>query len=212
MKKDYIKRIGGWQVWVEVYKDYVIKTPKSKKEIKETIKRYLDAIGKPEELKERTQKMIEDINNSTKIIKKSKIPFKILGNLEFLDKGKIKQKRAIVLQNKLDSLVKKDKIKEAKKLIDKSINFLIELWKYGIHEKTFKIESNLGIIDNKIVLLDLFELTNKKEKVKKQLKKKNWDKSRSWIDKIPEKLHLYTIKQIKKKLTIKNLNKYWRSK
>ncbi|MAG50558.1 hypothetical protein CL621_02875, partial [archaeon] len=98
---------------------------------------------------------------------------------------------------------------KAKKLIDLSINLMIKLWRYGIHEKTFKFTSNIGVINKDAVLLDIFELTDNKMKVKKQIKKKPWDKFERLSKEMPEDLARYFIKQANKKFTIINLNKNW---
>ena len=65
-----VKRLGGWQCWVDVHRDYVIKTPKNREEIKEEVKKFLAWKNKLEGLDKRTNKMISDIKDSTKIIKK----------------------------------------------------------------------------------------------------------------------------------------------
>ncbi len=199
-----IKRIGGWQCWINFYKDYVIKTPKTKEEIEENVSRYLRSINKIERLEKIVKTMLNDIKKSTKIINSSKIPKRLLGDVEFLEKGKVKQKRAIVLSEALTN-----SSNEAKELIKKTTSFLIELWKYGIHEKTFKIWSNYGVLDKRIILIDLFELTNNKEKVKKQIQKRKWNRPEKFRKILSEKLTNYFINELDKKLTIKNLNKYW---
>ncbi|MDP7521166.1 MAG: hypothetical protein QF567_02945 [Candidatus Pacearchaeota archaeon] len=199
-----IRRIGGWQCWIDFYEDYVIKTPKTKEEIEENVSRYLRSINKIERLEKIVKTMLNDIKKSTKIINSSKIPKRLLGDVEFLEKGKVKQKRAIVLSEALTN-----SSNEAKELIKKTTSFLIELWKYGIHEKTFKIWSNYGVLDKRIILIDLFELTNNKEKVKKQIQKRKWNRPEKFRKILSEKLTNYFINELDKKLTIKNLNKYW---
>ena len=199
-----IRRIGGWQCWIDFYEDYVIKTPKTKEEIEENVSRYLRSINKIERLEKIVKTMLDDIKKSTKIINSSKIPKRLLGDVEFLEKGKVKQKRAIVLSEALTN-----SSNEAKELIKKTTSFLIELWKYGIHEKTFKIWSNYGVLDKRIILIDLFELTNNKEKVKKQIQKRKWNRPEKFRKILSEKLTNYFINELDKKLTIKNLNKYW---
>ncbi len=193
----------GWQFWVEIDGEKVIKTPKSEKEIKKKVKKYLDYIGKPEELEERTRRMLEDVKNSVRIIQESNIPKELLANLEFIGKGKVKQNTAIVLEKAIDEN------ENPKRLIDKSVNFFIKLWTYGIHEKTFKFLSNLGTINNKIVLIDAFELTDKKEKVEKQLTKKSWNKRKLFKGKMGDELVDYFLKKCEELLTIENLNKNW---
>ncbi len=203
------KKYGGWQCWVEMKQDYVIKTFKTKKEIAKTVKRYLDSIGKEEELDKRVEQMLLNIKESTKIIKSSNIPKKLLAFPIFLNDGKIKQRRAIVLDNKFDELLEEGKKKEVKKLVDESIDFIIELWKYGIHEKTFKFYSNFGILNEDVVLIDLFELTNKKEKVEKQIKSKVWKHLEKLKEHFAPEVMEYFLKQVEKRLTVKKLNEVW---
>ena len=202
------KRLGGWQCWVDLHKDYVIKTPKSRNEIKQEVEKFLRWKDKLEELDERTDKMIFDIKNSTKIIKKSTIPKELLAELEFLEKGEVKQKKVTMLTDALQKLNEP----QQKKLIDKISKFLLELWKYGIHEKTFKVHSNLGIDNGKIVLVDIFELTSNKNKVRKKIKKRQWSKPEMFGKTISPKLIKYLIKKLDKTFTEENLNKYWRTK
>jgi|TARA_B100000315_G_C14367336_1_gene491274 uncharacterized protein (UPF0335 family) len=199
-----IKRTGGWQCWIDFYDDYVIKTPKTKEEIEENVSKYLRLINKIERLEKIVKTMLDDIKESTKIINASNIPKKLLADAKFLKEGKVKQKRAVVLSEALT-----DNPSETKELIKKTTSFLIELWKYGIHEKTFKIWSNYGVLDKRIILIDLFELTNNKEKVKIQIKKRKWNRPEKFRKILSENLTNYFINELDKKLTIKSLDKYW---
>jgi hypothetical protein len=201
-------RLGGWQCWVDLHDSYVIKTCKKKGEIKKEVERFLRWKDKLEELEERTNKMLEDIEISTKIIKKSKIPRKLLADLEFIEGGKVKQKRVLPL----DQVLKKLKEKERFELITDIMKFLLNLWRYGIHEKTFKLFSNLGLDKDKLVLIDVFEITSTKKKVLKQIKKRNWAKSGNYKKHLTDKEIDYLIKKLDKTFTEKNLNKYWKTK
>ncbi len=161
---------NGWQFWVEIEGNEVIKTPKSESEIKEKVKKYLDYIGKPKELGKRTKKMLEDIKNSSRIINKSNIPRELLANLEFIEDRKIKQSVAKVLEEAINEN------EHPQELIDKSVNLLIKLWTYGIHEKTFKFLSNMGVINKEIVLIDPSGLTETKENAPRPNSAKIWQK------------------------------------
>jgi hypothetical protein len=202
------KRLGGWQFWVDFYEDYVIKTPKNKKEIEEEVEKFLRWKNKLEELEKRTNKMIFDVKNSTKIIKRSKIPKKYLAEIEFLEEGKIKQKRV----KSLEEVLKKLNEKERLKLIDKVLNFLLEMWKYGIHENTYKFFSNLGLDKHRVVFIDPFEITAKKNKVLKQIKKQKWVKPEKYQKHLSEKEIDYLMEKLNKVFTKENLNKYWKTK
>jgi len=202
----------GWQMWVELYGDHVIKTPKFRKEIEKSVRKYLKWIGKPEELKLRVDRGIKDVHKSLHIINQSKIPKKYLAYPEFLEKGRIKQKRVKVVGDELIRLIDLKKKKEAYKLIDKSVKFFMFLWEYGFHEKTFKITSNFGIDGNQIVLIDFLELEGNKKKVEKKLRKKSWHKYKKLSKNYPEEVIEYYIKKADENFTISNLNKFWKVK
>lgn len=197
----------GWQVNIEYFKDYVIKTPKTEPEIRETIARYLNSIDKIEELDKRVKDMQEGWIRGLDLISKNKIPLKMLGYLEFLENGKIKQKRVRVLEEAWNELVKNGKIKEMKILVDRTLEFIIELWKYRIHETTGKIGYEFGLMGKDIILIDFGELSQKESTAEKQIIKKYWEKS---ITKYCTKEVVdYFNMKASEVLTIDNLNKNW---
>jgi hypothetical protein len=200
----------GWQANIEYFEDYVIKTPKTESEIRETITRYLNSIGKIEELDKRVKDMQMGWIEGIRIISKSKIPPKMLGNLEFLKNGKIKQEKVIALEEAWNELVKDGKIKEMKNLVDKTLKFIMKLWKYKIHEKTGKIGYEFGLMGEDIILIDFGEICQNKNIAKKQIIKRYWEKS---INKhcLKEVANYFNKKAIKV-LTIENLNKNWNTK
>ena len=87
---------------------------------------------------------------------------------------------------------------------------MILLWKYGIHEKTFKFYSNLGLINDEIVLIDLFEITDKKETVEKQIKNKGWKHLKKIKQHDVSEAIEYFLEQVEKRITTKKLNDVWR--
>ena len=207
MKEQGLKD-GGWQANVEYFDDYVIKTPKTTQEIREKIKRYY---ADSTDLERKIKKLQEDWKNSIKIIKSGKIPLKLLAYPQFIDNDKIKQRRVKMLSEKFNELISKNNIMGAKKLVDKVIKFIITLWSYGIHEITFKFYSEMGLLDDNLVLVDIGELTNDKEIVREQLLEGN-KKLESLRHLHHDKILDYYQEQIKKRLTVKTLDKLWGSK
>jgi len=201
------ERLGGWQFWVEIKDDYVIKTPKNPEEVSVNVERYLKHINKMEELDMQVSKVMNALEISTEILKESKIPRELLANLEFLDEGKIKQTKVKILREELPMVGEE----EAKKIIDDAVDFLIEIWKYGVHENTFKFDSNLGLMDEKIVLIDPFEITDKKEKVEKQINNRRWFKPRRLENNPLKRFIEYFNEQMDKKMTLEKLNETWRT-
>ncbi len=207
-----VKRLGGWQVWVDVYKDYVVKTPKTKKEIAVEVKEFLKWQKKPmSKMDEIVDKMISDINDSKRIIIKSKVPRVLVGNAEFFD-NKIKQSKASSLKDEINKLGDKKKIEEVKKLIDDLLMLVETLWEYGIHEKTFKFFTNYGLLDNKVILVDFLEVTNWKKTAEKQLRKKKWNKPDRLKETLNPEMLDYFLDKGSKILTVENLRRHWKKK
>jgi len=208
MDKNVELKNGGWQANVEYFKDYVIKTPKTEAEIREKIKKHYGSLL---ELERKINKLQEDWKNSIEIVKSGKIPLKLLAFPEFIEKGKIKQKRVKMLSEEFNELMLNNNLTGAKKIVDKVIDFILLLWTYGLHERTFKFYTEMGLLKNRIVLVDIGELTDKKEVVREQLLKgdKKLEKLRHLHN---DKVLDYYQEQIKNRLTVKTLDKIWASK
>jgi len=175
MKTPKNKRTGGWQTNIEYFEDYVIKTPKTIEEITATVFKYLNHIGKIDELEKRVSAVQKDWEVGLKIVKSGRIPYKMLGHLEFLDGGKIKQTKVDVLQDIWDELYNCGKESEMKVIVDKSLDFIVELWRYGVGDKTFKIGYEYGRMGDEIILIDFGELTEDKKVIEKKIRKKAWE-------------------------------------
>jgi|TARA_Y100000034_G_C6897311_1_gene414026 hypothetical protein len=203
-----MKRKHGWQVWVDFHKDHVIKTPKTMGEIREHITPLCEQEGKAHLIEARTEAMIENVKKSSKLMMNSHVPLKYFGNPEFLGDGRIKQDLAIELKD----LINKKDTRLTRKLIDKYVKLVLELWKYGIHEKTYKFYSNFGVIGENVVMIDFLELTSNKKIVIKQLKKRSCDGPWGLRKEVGDKLADYYIKQANRYFTVKSFEKLWKSK
>lgn len=200
----------GWQCFVKFEGDKVVKKIKTKKEISKSVKRYLESKDSLDLLGERVEKIHSDIGNSLKIVEISNTPKSFLANAK-IKENIIEQDKVISVGEKVNELIKGGNEKEAKKVIEDLIDFIIELWEYKIHENTYKFYSNYGVDKNgSIVLIDFLEITDDKEKVKKQIKNKKWEKPEKYLHKIDKKIADYFIEQANKKLTLNNLEKNWR--
>ena len=73
-----------------------------------------------------------------------------------------------------------------------------------ITETSFKFGENFGVDNDKVVLIDLFELSDKKKTVYKQLKFKPWQTSIDYKMKvIPERFLVYLNEKFEKMWTPK---------
>ncbi len=199
----------GWQCFVEIEGNKVIKRLKTKEEMSKKIKEYLKFKNSLELLGERTEKVHSDIKNSLKIIKESSIPKTLLANAE-INNNMIKQDKVVLIGDKISELLNENKTEEAEKLIMVLADFILELWRYKIHENTYKFYSNYGLDSNgNVVLIDFLEITDNQEKVKKQIINKKWDNPEGDLHKMNIKISNFFIKLLNKKLTLDNLEKNW---
>jgi len=204
-----LEKKEGWQMNVEIYEDYVIKSPKNKEQMRKKIEKHLIKKNQLYLLDEKINFIHSSISNSLKIIDDSNVPMKLLANAT-IKNGVIKQDKVVLVKERLYELMAKGEIIKAKKIIDKVIDFIIELWKYKIHENTYKFYSSYGIDSNEeVVLVDFLEITNDAESVKKQIGKKKWDKPKRYFGKVERELREYFINLSNKKLTIDTFRKYW---
>ena len=206
MEDKILEKREGWQMNVEIYENHVIKYPKNKEQIIKSVLPYLKSIGKEEELEERTTKMIDGANKALQILKKVNIPSKYLAGMIVLENGKIKQDKVLLLDDIFENLKDGQQIK---KIIDDYINFVVFLWKCGVHENTYKMHSNFGILNDQLVLIDPFEITDKKEKVLSQIKRKKWAKHSKYGDNLSEEMKEYLIKKANETWTEEKLNEVW---
>lgn len=202
-----VGKTGGWQANVEYFEDYVVKTPKTEEEIRERVFSYLSTKDKLDELEDRVRKMQSDWKEGLRIISEKNIPSEMLGFPEFLPGGKIKQRRVRVLQDVYSELYEEGKNKEIDRIIGKNLEFIVELWRYGVHEKTGKFHYEFGLLGNKIILIDFGEITDDYETAKKQIGKRYWEKN--IIKHIPQEVAEMFNDRAKKVLTLERLKEEW---
>ena len=199
------ERKEGWQMIVNIYEDYVVKRPKNKKQMEKTILPYLESIGRENELEERASKMAEDTGRAIRILKASDIPRGHLANLTFLKDGAIRQDRVPTL----DEVFQKSDDERSRSIIDKYIEFITFLWGYGIHEKTYKMHSNFGLVGDGIVLIDPFEITDLRKKVLEDIRKRKWAKDSRYGESLNKKMVAYLIARANETWTEERLNEVW---
>jgi hypothetical protein len=206
IRKEKIQK-GGWQVGVRLYKNHVVKSLRSVREMKIAVSKFLPEPKDKKEIKKRVDNNYSEWDYSMKLVKDNKVPLKMIGDPVFLKKNIIKQKRGIVLKYALRDLYEKKEMKKLKEVIEKTIDFVIELWRYGIVEKTCKISNEYGIINDQIVLIDFGAISDKKYIAKNQIKEREWEMRMKWD--LPEEVLKMFNRSAKRRLTIDSLNKNW---
>ncbi len=107
------------------------------------------------------------------IMKSKNIPASWMANPEFVNKLDFEQDKVESLAQVFD----KSSVEEGKKLVDKFVEFNKKLFSFGIIDKSFNITKNYGI-DSKgdVVLIDIGEIFDSKEKIEQQRKERAWAK------------------------------------
>jgi hypothetical protein len=115
-----------------------------------------------EELKEETEVVFVHlntkggINQPLTLIDRLGIVHKINGNLfEF-----VLQKKAKLIQPTIQHLVFQGKREEIKELFSKIVGFILDRCKKGLSDRDPNIDTNLGIIDQKIIKIDVGRITH----------------------------------------------------
>lgn len=161
---------------------------------------------KPISLRKTLRKTISDRDESIKNIQKIKLNKELLANPIFRAK-EIEQDKVKVLGKYL----KKD-FNEAKQYINKYIESIFQTWSYKFSDRIFNLTINSGIDKtNKVVLIDFGELTFKKEDVIKAINTTRWEKSWSFKKDLNKEVKEYYKKEMKEKITLSNLDRYWKS-
>lgn len=111
---------------------------------------------------------------SFEILKRVNVPQEWMANPKFINKYDFEQDKVRPLHEIFES----SNTEEAKKIIDKFIEFNLKLLNLGVIDKGFNITKNYGIDKNgQIVLIDIGELFDDEELIKKQLKNRGWTHS-----------------------------------
>ncbi len=117
--------------------------------------------------------MKRKMDHSLKVMSKIDIPQEYLANPNFLNKYDFEQDKVKPLHDIFDAI----NAEEGKKIISDFIEFNKKLFNLGFIDKSFNITKNYGLNDNgEIVLIDIGELFDDQEKIKKQLNDKCWEK------------------------------------
>ena len=95
-------------------------------------------------------------------------------------------------------------------MVDEVFTLIHNLWEYGVHEHTPKIDSNLGLLGNQVVLVDAFELTDDKGLVKRQLTKAPWREKEALRKSLSSKLMGYFNVRAESELTPQKLETCWK--
>ncbi len=206
----------GLQFKVYDLGDKVKKVPTNKKEIRETLLKWQPSYReKKNKLEKKVEKTIQERENVIEKLKnrKEEIDFSLLGNPIFKENCII-QNKVKPLGSIIKEMIQKNNYSELQNIIDKYIDLIQKCWQNGFSERTYNFTINYGMNSKeKVILIDFGELIFSKDHVAEKIKEERWIKSWSFYGEIKDsRFKKEYKKKMKRRLTLENLEKYWRKK
>ena len=202
-----MKKIGqGLQFNVYENGEKVIKTPTSRFQIKLKLLFWTPSyLLKPYELEKEVKRTINEREEVLQEIQRRRFKPSLLANL-VIKENEIEQDRVTPLREYLRNYG------ESKARTDEYINFVFDCWMNGFSERTYNLTINNGVNSaGEIVLMDFGEITFRKSDVERAIKIKRGRRSWSFKKDMKKEVRQYYDKQMLEKLTLSNLNKYWKN-
>ncbi len=171
-----MKKLGnGWQVNVYEYNsNTVYKKPHSGiRSYMSIIKNFPIIIFAPFVLRKWVNELKKSQLRSLKYISNKTHLRSHIGNPVIENSGSYYQEKAIPIYKYIKDIDED----EFKLLVDEFADFTHFLYQEGFIDKSFNFLKNFGVLDSKIILIDIGELFFESEKIKKQILNKAWSKS-----------------------------------
>lgn len=135
------------------------------------------------------------------------IDLDIIGNPIFCDSLEYSQDKVIILKD----YFKLHTFEENKKIIDLYVENIFQTWTCGFSDVDFNFAMNSGVNDsNCVVLADINGLSFSKKEIFDIVVSRVWLKKHSYLVLKDLDLKKYFKVQMEKKVTVDNLNKYWK--
>lgn len=102
---------------------------------------------------------------------------------------------------------------ENKRIVSAYVDSIIRTWRYGFADTVFNFIVNCGVVRERVILLDLGELTFSKNKVRSQIEKRFWLSQSSYmaLKGKSEPLGDYLEEQMNERLTSDALDRHWKA-
>lgn len=199
------KRDGGWQYRVRYRGCRVEKRPKSAVEIAAIIlscnvRHYL---LHPRALLSEVQQIRRLRRESVETLKRVPVDRSLLADVRF-DGRRVIQDRAVPIQERLEGT----DTAERRSVLDRCIDCLFECWKQGFCDASYSFADNYGVLDGRVVLIDIGELQFSKETVARGIADRPWLDSYTdqWL---PPADRDYLRSKMERRITTGRLDELW---
>lgn len=199
------KRDGGWQYRVRYRGSRVEKRPKSTVGIAATIlscnvPHYL---LHPRALVSEVRQIRRLRRESVEALKRVPVDRSLLADVRF-DGRRVIQDRAVPIQERLEGT----DTAERRCVLDRCIDCLFECWKQGFCDVSYSFADNYGVLDGRVVLLDIGELQFSKRVVARGIADRPWLDSYTdqWL---PPTDRDYLRSEMDRRITTERLDELW---
>lgn len=199
----------GWQCKVYIFQHHVVKVLKTYEETWQTVAREFSG-----DTAEAVGIVRGAVQPSIALLAEHRPPPALVACFEVLGEGIFLQKRGENIGDVVARHIKQAEFQEIRSLLERTLELVLELWRYGLSETSWKFNKNFGVTeDGQVALLDCLELTGDRDFVLGQLVKKRWrKKNKHFIERLPPTLGEEFRAMAERYLTAEMLLEVWATK
>lgn len=204
-------RLEEWQVRVDVFRDVVVKYPKSEQEIAAfLVDRYRED---PEQAAALGRTLHAAFRRGSALIRGSCLPRHLVGDPVFRSDGSYVQRRVVPCGAFLDAAAPDASRHEAAhRVLDGWFDLVDTLWRAGLHEETTNLGCNAGIDgEGRVVLFDFGEMMDDPKRIRAELVSERWRRSASFTKEIPSCFRDAYATRAEGRFTVARFDSLWRS-
>jgi len=110
----------------------------------------------------------------------------------------------------LGEILDRTTLEGSKELLQQYVQLVKYLWKFGIHEKSMKFRTAIGVSsDGTLIVIDFGEVTTDKKVVLSSITTKHWLRASSYKKTVNEELKLYYAELMEQAITAQELQEIW---
>ncbi|TAN50076.1 MAG: hypothetical protein EPN21_09850 [Methylococcaceae bacterium] len=198
----------GWQCKVYLFRHHVVKVLKTKEEARQIIAR--ERLDKSADIDQLVEKTLRDVRTSLELLELRKPPAHLTAHFEVISEGIFLQRRVERLAHTIARLSKQGEYAEVLLLLQRYLALVLDLWRYGIHDTSWKFNKNFGLTpQGELVLLDCLELSGDIEWVAADITQRRWINTRRISSVLPQPLIGIFTAMMEQLLTEEKLRQTW---
>lgn len=198
----------GWQCKVYLFRHHVVKVLKTQEEAYSIIAR--ERPDQTADIDQLVEKTLRDARTSLQLLELRKPPAPLTAHFEVIGDGIFIQRRVERLAHTIARLSRQGEYAGVLSLLQRYLALVLELWRYGIHDASWKFNKNFGLTpQGELVLLDCLELSGDVESVAADITQQRWKNMRRISSVLPQPLIGIFTAMMEQLLTEEKLRQTW---